>query len=122
MKNWIAIATGLTLAFGSLPAAAEGYRDYHERRGESRHERYSDYRGHRDGYRDGYRGRDFRPRPHWERGHTFPHGHRHELIRHYRSYHLNRPPRGHHWVRVDNEYLLVANGSGVIADIVVFGR
>jgi hypothetical protein len=37
----------------------------------------------------------------------------------YRSSHLRRPPRGYEWRRVDNNFVLAAVATGVIADIVL---
>ena len=37
----------------------------------------------------------------------------------YRHYGLKKPGRGQHWVRYNNDYLLVSIASGVIASIVV---
>ena len=34
------------------------------------------------------------------------------------AYHLRRPPRGHQWVRVNGDAVLIAAGTGVIAGIV----
>jgi len=36
----------------------------------------------------------------------------------YRAYGLAPPPRGHHWVRVDNDVFLVALTSGLIANAI----
>ena len=36
----------------------------------------------------------------------------------YRRYHLRQPPRGYQWVRVDNNYALVALTTGLIASII----
>jgi Ni/Co efflux regulator RcnB len=36
----------------------------------------------------------------------------------YRRYGLHRPGPGQHWIRVDNDYLLVGIASGIIAGVV----
>ncbi|MEI9965120.1 MAG: RcnB family protein [Caulobacteraceae bacterium] len=36
----------------------------------------------------------------------------------YRSYRLRQPPRGYGWVRNDNQFLLVALTTGLIADAI----
>jgi len=41
------------------------------------------------------------------------------VIRDYRHYQLRSPPRGYHWVRANNDYLLVAIATGVILDLVL---
>ena len=35
----------------------------------------------------------------------------------YRRYRLSSPPRGYHWVRVDNNFLLVGITSGLISSV-----
>ena len=40
----------------------------------------------------------------------------------YRVYHLRQPPRGYRWVRVDNDYMLVALTTGLIASIIASSR
>ena len=67
----------------------------------SRHDR-------RYGYRHGAHG-------HWERGHRY-YGPNY-VVSDYGYYRLRPPPRGYHWVRANNDYLLVAIATGVILDI-----
>ncbi|MGN6467608.1 MAG: RcnB family protein [Rhizobiaceae bacterium] len=55
---------------------------------------------------------------HWQRGHRLPHGQHYVVVKDYGRYHLRRPPVGQHWVRVDNQYLLVGVTSGIIAALV----
>jgi Ni/Co efflux regulator RcnB len=52
---------------------------------------------------------------HWERGHRY-YG-RNVVVYDYGSYRLRQPPRGYHWVRENNDFLLVAVATGVILDI-----
>jgi Ni/Co efflux regulator RcnB len=37
----------------------------------------------------------------------------------YRSHHLRAPPRGYQWVRVDNDYMMIALATGLIASIII---
>jgi Ni/Co efflux regulator RcnB len=37
----------------------------------------------------------------------------------YRQHHLSRPPRGYEWRRVDDNYVLAAVATGVIASILL---
>lgn len=55
----------------------------------------------------------------WAKGQRFDRHSRHTVIRDrdYRRYHLSHPPRGHHWVRVDDEFILVATATGIISSI-----
>lgn len=119
-------------------------RDYrgHERRDDRRHDR--DRRRHdddrhrwdrRDAYRAGYRdgrvdqrrydrGRYIPPRGyhyrHWRHGDYLPRAYySHSYVVHdYHSYHLSRPPRGHHWVRVNDDVVLAAVASGLVVSVV----
>jgi Ni/Co efflux regulator RcnB len=54
----------------------------------------------------------------WQRGHRLPRGQHYVVVKDYGRYHLRRPPHGQHWVRVDNQYLLVGITSGIIAALV----
>lgn len=54
----------------------------------------------------------------WQRGHRLPHSQRYVVVKDYGRYHLRRPPVGQHWIRVDNQYLLVGISSGIIAALV----
>ena len=55
----------------------------------------------------------------WVRGHRMSPAERRRMaeIRDYRRYRLSAPPRGYHWVKVDNEYLLIGVASGIISSI-----
>lgn len=76
------------------------------------------YYGHGPGY---YHGPAYYHRPppryygHWERGHRY-YG-RNVVVYDYGSYRLRPPPRGYHWVRENNDFLLVAVATGIILDI-----
>ena len=100
----------------------------HDRRDWDRHER-------RDAYRSGYwhgrvdqhrynRGRYIAPRGYyvrsWRHGDHLPRSYyEHRYIVHdYHRYHLYAPPRGHHWVRVDNDVVLAAVASGLVVSVV----
>ncbi|KQZ54783.1 hypothetical protein ASD54_05605 [Rhizobium sp. Root149] len=56
----------------------------------------------------------------WHRGQKLSRAERARLaeIRDYRRYRLSAPPRGYHWVRVNNEFLLIGVTSGIIANII----
>ncbi|PYE87409.1 RcnB family protein [Phyllobacterium leguminum] len=80
-----------------------------------RHDDRRDMRRH-DDRRDMRRHDDRRER--WSRGRELPRSYRSHVVRDYGRYRLSRPPRGHQWVRVDNDYLLISIASGVISSIV----
>jgi Ni/Co efflux regulator RcnB len=46
----------------------------------------------------------------WNRG---------QRVSDYNRYHLSRPPRGYEWRRVDNNYVLAAAATGLIAGLVI---
>ncbi len=41
------------------------------------------------------------------------------VVHNYRDYRLYAPPRGHHWVRVDNNVVLAAIAGGVVTAVVL---
>jgi Ni/Co efflux regulator RcnB len=57
-----------------------------------------------------------RDQPHWSRGDRLPDQYRQNqyVVSDWRGHHLRKPPRGHHWVRVNDRYVLVAITSGLI--------
>jgi Ni/Co efflux regulator RcnB len=137
MKTLLAAAAlALSLAAVVVPAQADG-RDHRYERRDDRRDRHHDRRGHdrhwdrRDSYRAGYiegrhdqrrydRGRYVRPSGYYYR--TWRHGDRlprayystRYVVHDYDVYHLRRPPRGYHWVRVDNDVLLTAVATGLV--------
>jgi Ni/Co efflux regulator RcnB len=53
----------------------------------------------------------------WSNGQRYGDWRRHQEIRDYKRYGLRRPGPGQHWVKVDNQYLLITAGTGIIAGI-----
>ncbi len=103
-------------------------RGHDNRRGDYRRDYRHDNRGWHDDRRHGY----YRPAPgryyghgpvyvrghgHWVRGHRY-YG-RPYVVGNYGYYRLRPPPYGYHWVRADNDFLLVAIATGVILDIAI---
>lgn len=133
--------TMLRSAFAAIAllATTAAFADDHHDRGHDRggHDRRHDDRGwHHDNGWHGHRPPPPRPyyghgyyhgpayyhRPpppryygHWERGHRY-YG-RNVVVYDYSGYRLRPPPRGYHWVRENNDFLLVAIATGVILDI-----
>lgn len=62
---------------------------------------------------------DRRDRDHkrWSRGERYGDWRRHQEINDYKRYGLRKPGRGQHWVKVDNQYLLITAATGLIAGI-----
>lgn len=63
---------------------------------------------------DGYRAYS------WHRGDRLPPSYYapRYVVSDYYSYHLGPPPRGHHWVRVDNDVVLAAITTGIVVQVV----
>ncbi|MEZ5703089.1 MAG: RcnB family protein [Burkholderiaceae bacterium] len=92
--------------------------DRHDRH--SRHDRHDRrYDGHRHyaGPRYYYHARG----PEFVRGRHLPPGLRNHqyVVLNPRHHHLSPPPRGHHWVQVGGDYVLVAIATGIIANIIL---
>lgn len=56
----------------------------------------------------------------WQRGHYLPVEYRQSryVVRHHHPQ-LYAPPRGHHWIQVNGEFLLVAAATGLIAHAIL---
>jgi Ni/Co efflux regulator RcnB len=123
-----ALAVLLLSVLGASAAMADsrhGRDGRHDDRG--RHERHDrdwdrgrDYRDNDRRYHHGYYDRrpDARHR-HWKRGDRLPRVYysRPYVIANYGHHHLRRPPRGCHYVRVNNDVVLAAIATGVILDV-----
>jgi Ni/Co efflux regulator RcnB len=76
----------------------------------------------RDDHRDDHRDEHAQPAHEaWQRGHAVPERYRANsyVVTDYKTRHLREPPRGYHWIRdEDNNFLLVAISTGIIADLV----
>jgi len=116
------------------------YRGHHndrkdwDRRDWNRHDHDRRY-DRRDAYRAGYwngradqhrydRGRYIAPRGYyvrsWRHGDHLPRSYYESryIVHDYGRYHLHAPPRGHHWVRVNNDVVLAAVASGLVVSVV----
>jgi Ni/Co efflux regulator RcnB len=147
-RLFAAAALALTLVGGVVTTAQADNRDRdrherrHDRNDDRRHarrhddRRYDDRRdwkrrdwdrhygfNHYDGRR--YRGAYYvRPSGYyyrsWRYGDHLPRGYysRRYIVDDYYSYRLRPPPRGYHWVRVDNDVVLAAIASGIVVSAV----
>ncbi len=85
-------------------------------------DRYYGFR-HHDGRRYSY-GRYVRPSGYyyrsWHYGDHLPRSYygRRYIVSDYYAYRLRPPPRGYHWVRVDNDVVLAAIASGIVVTAV----
>ena len=53
----------------------------------------------------------------WSKGKRVPNWQRRAVVRDYHRHGLRRPGPGQHWVKVDNDYLLISVLSGIIGAI-----
>ena len=73
--------------------------------------------GQRYDHRKGWDKRQQFKRHHWKRGERMQNWRQYQRVD-YRRHKLRTPPRGYQWVRADNDFLLIAIGSGLIASII----
>ena len=75
------------------------------------------YYHYRDGHRYYYSARG----PEFRRGRYIPREYRHRqyVVVNHRVHHLYAPPRGHQWVQVGTDYVLIAVATGLIAHIIL---
>ena len=114
MKRLLTAAIALTLVSGSAAMAQPYNNDRHD----SRNERHDDRNDRRDNDRRDNARNDNRGH-HWARGQRLPTEYRtrgHYVD--YRRHHLRQPPRGYQWVQVNNDYVMVALATGLIASII----
>ena len=122
----IAVIAG-TFALGGA-ASAQSYHDGHHDRGHydtGYHRGHDRDRGHYSGYyrsyQPAYRNSGWHDRSDWRRGGYVA---RYDWDRGYRvDYHSYRrlyaPPYGYEWRRVDNNYVLAAIATGLIASVII---
>jgi len=125
LKTLMTGALALSLLGGATAASAHpspaigvriehvDYRDHD--RGDRR-----DFRDHRFDHRD--YGRDYGRygwNHRWVRGERFYPAYGSFVVNDWNRYHLRRPPYGYHWVNYNGDYLLVAIGTGIIADMLL---
>lgn len=77
--------------------------------------------GHRPPPQHLHGGRGAGPAHDWYRGGHVPpmYRSRHYVVNDWRHHHLAPPPRGYHWVQYGGDYVLIAVGTGLIAQIVL---
>lgn len=117
IKTLAIAATALSLLAGS--AMAQPYGGYNDSRGSYResHRSYDNGRGNDYGRYDNRRGYD--NDRNWSRGQRLPQSYRsNRYAIDYRRHHLRAPPRGYQWRHVDNDYILAAVATGLIAEII----
>lgn len=119
MKKFLTTAAAiLMLAAPMSEAFAQGWNG--NRNDNNRYERQIDHRDDRRGPSMNNRGHDNYGHRNWRKGGRIE---RHDCNRgqriDYRRYKLQRPPRGYEWRRVDNNYVLAAAATGLIAALIM---
>lgn len=119
MKKFLTTAAAiLMLAAPMSEAFAQGWNG--NRNDNNRYERQDDRRDNRRGPSMNNRGHDNYGHRGWRKGgrierHDWNRGQRID----YRRHKLQRPPRGYEWRRVDNNYVLAAAATGLIAALIM---
>ncbi len=135
MKKILTAAVALSVLVSAGAANAQPYRNDHrdhrdDRRTEQQYDRRMDKaerkydRNVRKAERK-YRASAYQ-RPsgyayrHWNRGDRLPPAYRDQRYRvDYRTYGLSAPPRGYYYTRVDNDVVLTAAATGLVASVIV---
>lgn len=107
-KKSILVAVALTFVGAPLAQA----RDYQPLRKAEQHR----YEPNRPSYGKQYKKpNEQRYYKKWSKGQRYGDWRRHQEVRDYKRYGLRKPGRGQHWVKVDNQYLLITAATGLIA-------
>lgn len=127
MNKKIILASLLTLGLVAAPAAMARPGDDNRGHGPDREHRDNGWHGERERRYSGdrytvnvYQAPRGYVRRDWHYGDRVPATYRSSryVVNDYRVYHLDPPPRGHRWVRVDNDVVLTAITTGVVAAVV----
>lgn len=128
MKHMIAASIALTLLGSSAAFAQAGENRYGQPQIEVQNRNSSQAQGQSNYNQEQGRNEHqangsnvVRDNPHWSRGDKLSTEYRSNqyVVSDWKANHLRQPPRGYHWVRANNQYVLAAVATGVIADIVM---
>lgn len=121
MKRFLTASLAVLMLAGAGGAAsAQDWRRDHNNNG-----RYDARdRSYEQGRRDQARAEDRRDRREyrrWAKGQRLDRAYRDNryYVSDYRRYGLRQPPRGYRWQRVDNQFLLTAVATGLIASVII---
>lgn len=141
-RKLIAAALAAVLGFSAIAANAQPH-DSRDDRGGPRHEQrggpdrhhgkpqvverhgpppqYRHDQRPKTRYMGDHRGRGVGPDHRYYRGDRLPPNMRtrHYVVTDWRGHHLSAPPRGHRWVQVGADYVLIAVATGLIAQFVL---
>jgi Ni/Co efflux regulator RcnB len=129
MKRLAITAIALSLLAGTAATAAP---QRHDDRGNGRYEqnryddRRDDRRDHRADRRDDRRDYrdDRRDQRRWARGQRLDQRYRDNryYVSDYHRHGLRAPPRGYRWQRVNDQYVMAAIATGLIASVIIANR
>lgn len=95
----------------------------HDQRGDHHDDRRDDHARPNNGNNGNphARNRGVGPRHNLYKGNRLPaeYRNRKHVVNDWRARRLSAPPRGHQWVKVDNDYVLMAAATGLIAQIIL---
>ena len=97
-------------------------RDFRQERREDRRDFRAERRADRHEYRHGPQVRYYQARgPQFQRGRYIPHEYRSRqyVVVNHHQHRLYAPPRGHQWVQVGGDYVLIAIATGLIANLIL---
>ncbi|AXS39129.1 RcnB family protein [Breoghania sp. L-A4] len=122
------IATTVALGSAAAPAFAAGpdwKRDQDSSRKTFMGQRFEPNKRHddkRDARHDSRRADERYKKPSWRHKGGRMAGHRHAARVDYRKHHLRQPPKGYHWVKSDDTFVMIAISTGIIASIIAANR
>jgi len=109
----LAACMGLLLVGSSAAMADErdNY-DFHEHGGRSRYEAQQQYDAQRHA-------QEMQQRHRWARGEHLSREYidKRYIVTDWKLRHMRQPPRGYHWYRADDQYVLVRSSDNIITDI-----
>ena len=97
-------------------------RDFRQERREDRRDFRQERRADRHDYRHGPQVRYYQARgPQFQRGRYIPQEYRSRqyVVVNHQQHRLYAPPRGHQWVQVGGDYVLIAIATGLIANLIL---
>ena len=112
------LGSAASLAAPALPSLPRGLEHIqYDRNPDQRRDGYNAYPDQR---RDTYNDQDFRGGPKWRPGQMLPEQFLNRVVADWEERGLSRPPGGHEWVRVGQQFVLVRGRDRMIARILNF--
>lgn len=120
MKRLIITAVAASLLAGTALSGTAMAQPRHD----DRHDRYEQQRAYEKGRKDQARyerKQDRREYRRWAKGQRLDARYRADsyYVKDYRRHGLRQPPRGYRWQRVNDQYVLAAIATGLIASVII---